>query len=97
MQREGLPWADATARLLLAGLAAARGDRTDAAPLWEEAAGRLEAVDMALYAWAARRRLGELQGADGAALIAQADAWMAGQGIRNPARMAAMIAPGPPG
>ena len=52
---------------------------------------------MGLFAAAARRRLGGLLGGDeGRALIAQADAWMAGQEIRNPARMAACIAPGFP-
>jgi hypothetical protein len=52
---------------------------------------------MNLFAAAARRRLGQLLGGNcGQALIAQADAWMAGQGIVNPARMTAMLAPGFP-
>ena len=56
-----------------------------------------EAVDMGLFAAAARRRLGTLLGGDaGRALIAQADAWMAAQEVRNPARMAAGLAPGFP-
>ena len=56
-----------------------------------------DAVDMGLYAASAHRRLGGLLGGEeGRALIAQADAWMTGQGISNPACMAAGIAPGFP-
>ncbi len=51
-----------------------------------------------LYEAAARRRLGELlRGDEGRRMIAAADAWMTEQAIRNPARMAAALAPGFPG
>ena len=54
-----------------------------------------EKTDLLLHAAAARRRLGELLGGEkGAALIAQADEWMAGEGIQNPVRMTEVIAPG---
>ena len=54
-----------------------------------------ERADMTSHAAAARRRLGGLQDDErGRALVAEADAWMAAHGIRNPARMARMIAPG---
>jgi hypothetical protein len=50
---------------------------------------------MGLHAAAARRRRGELiGGADGEALVREADAWMRGQDVRDPGRMAALIAPG---
>ena len=53
------------------------------------------AVDMALHANAARRRLGELVGgAAGDLLVRESDRSMAEQGIRHPARMTAALAPG---
>ena len=56
-----------------------------------------ERADMKLYAAVARRRLGMLQADDrGRALVREADAFMAAQGIRNPARMTRLIAPGFP-
>ena len=59
------------------------------------AAERFNAPDMGLWEWAARRRLGALIGGDeGRDWVARADAWMAGQTIRNPARMTAMLCPG---
>jgi hypothetical protein len=52
---------------------------------------------MKLYAALARRRLGMLRNDDrGRELVREADAWMAGQGIKKPARMARLIAPGFP-
>ena len=48
------------------------------------------------HAAAARRRLGAAHDERGRALVADADAWMAAQGIRNPARMTRLIAPGFP-
>jgi len=50
---------------------------------------------MKLFAAACRRRLGKLIGGDeGHSLVAEADAWMAGQFIVNPARMTATLVPG---
>jgi hypothetical protein len=78
-----------------AGVAAGGGDRPRAIRLLAEAARAFDGVDMALYAAVARRRQGELLGGpEGQALLAQADAWMAGQNIRNPTRVTAMMAPG---
>jgi hypothetical protein len=57
---------------------------------------------MGLFASVARRRHGQLAGGDaGRAQVAAADAWMEGQKVRDPSRMADMLAPGrwpgPPG
>jgi hypothetical protein len=80
---------------LRAGAAAGRGERERARELLVEAAAGLERAEMALLAVACRRRLGELLGGEeGSALVAAADAAMAAQGIRNPARMTAMFMPG---
>lgn len=68
--------------------------------LWEsdwlirEAAAGLAACDMHLHAACARFRRGKwLGGAEGEALVRLASEWMAGQGIRSPERMAAMMVP----
>lgn len=95
LEREKFPWTSALAQLLRAGAAAGRGDRTRAIERLANAVNALEAADLHLYAAAARRRQGELiGGAAGAKLVAQAEAWMTGQEIRNPARMTALLAPG---
>ena len=95
LDRERLPWARGLALLIRAGVASVRGDATSAVTLLTGAAAAFDAVDMGLFAASARRRLGVLLGGEeGGALMAQADAWMTGQEIRNPARMAACVAPG---
>ena len=97
LERERTSWGTALAQLVQAGIAATRGDLSAARERLTAAVTGLEACDMRLYAAAARRRLGQLVGgSEGQTLIAGADAWMAGQTIRNPARMAAMLAPGFP-
>lgn len=57
------------------------------------------AADMGLHAAVARRRHGELVGGDeGRRLVAEANLWMAGEGVRNPRRMSDALAPfTPPG
>ena len=69
----------------------------DARDMLAAAVTAFERADMKLHAAVARRRLGVLQDDErGRALVDEADAWMAAQGIRNPARMARLIAPGFP-
>jgi hypothetical protein len=95
IEREKMRWGSGLALLLRAGIAAHQGDAGNATQYLSEAMTCLEAVDMRLFAAAARRRLGQLIGGDqGKALVAEADRWMAAQGIRNPARMTAVYAPG---
>jgi hypothetical protein len=95
MGKERMAWADPLAALVEAGVAHVAGDPTRARAQLETAIRGLEAADMMLYAQAARRRHGQLVGgSEGAAEVAQADAWMAAAGVRRPDRMAAMLAPG---
>jgi hypothetical protein len=94
LEREGLPWPDALAKLLRAGIAAARAEAS-AATFLSEAIARLEPLEMSLHAAAAQRRLGELTGGDeGRSLVARADARLRGHRIVNPERMTAMLVPG---
>ena len=91
----GRGWGTAFATMIRAGVAATRGRRDAALALCIDAARRFESVDMALYAAAARRRWGELQGGDqGRALAAAADEAMRDRGVVNPDRMTALLAPG---
>jgi eukaryotic-like serine/threonine-protein kinase len=95
IEREAAPWAMPLATLTRSGIAVAHRDLRLARRLLGAAEEALANVDMGLYAAAARRRRGELFGGnEGRALMGDADAWMAGQDIRNPGRMADMLAPG---
>jgi serine/threonine protein kinase len=93
--RERMPWSNPLAGLLRAGTEATRGDDAAAEVLLRDAIRGLEACDMALYAAAARLQCGGLVGGDeGRALAATAERWMRAQGVVDPSRMAAMLAPG---
>ena len=95
IERERMAWAAPLAGLLRAGVAALRGDDAAAVTRLEVAIVELERAEMALFAAAARRRRGQLVGGEGGrAQVAEADAWMRAHGVRNPARMAAMLAAG---
>lgn len=90
-----MPWSDALAVLLRAGLASARGDRAAAIRLLADAEARFGTAEMAMYAAAARRRRGELVGGDeGKALIGLADGTMGERGVVNPEAMTRMLAAG---
>ncbi len=96
--RERAPWSRGWIALLSAGIAVVRGDHEAAASLARDAARHCDVAGMALYAAAARRRLGELlEDDEGRRLVTDVDAWMAAQGVRNPSRMTAVLAPGFPG
>ncbi len=88
-------WGDPLAQLVRAGAAATRGETERALGLLGSAESAFAAADMALHLAVARRRRGELLGGEaGRAIALAADAWMTGQGIRNPVRMTATLAPG---
>lgn len=95
--RENMPYGDALANLLLAGVAAIRRDFAGAERLLVVAAQGFDCVPMHLFATAARRRLGELRGgSEGRALVESSNQWMLEHEIRNPERMTAAIAPWTP-
>jgi eukaryotic-like serine/threonine-protein kinase len=89
-----MPWTSALARSFEAAIALAAGARAEACAELERAQPELLAAGMDLHATLARRRLGELTGgAAGARAIAEADAWLAGQGVRAPERLARVFMP----
>jgi hypothetical protein len=88
-------WGEPLAAQLRAGVAARRRDAAGAARHLRDAARGFDAAGMALFAAAARRRLGEvLGGEEGRALVEAASAWMRAQGVADPERITAMLAPG---
>jgi hypothetical protein len=95
LERERIAWAAALAQLIHAAVAAGRGETAAAIARLSAAVAGLEAADMRQMAAVARRRLGELKGgAEGSALVAQMNAWLTAQKVRNPDRYAAMSVPG---
>jgi eukaryotic-like serine/threonine-protein kinase len=95
LKRERRPWSSAYACFLQAGVALRHREHSRSCELLRESAGRFDACDMRLNAVVARRCLGKMiNGPEGDSLVAQADAWMRAQGIQDPARWAAMYAPG---
>jgi tetratricopeptide (TPR) repeat protein len=94
LEKERVPWAQAHATMLRAGLASLDGDLAGALALLDGAASRYDLADMPLHAASARRRLGLLLGGNsGRALVEAADALFSSQGVNDPGRFAAMYAP----
>jgi hypothetical protein len=92
---ETISWAPPQAALLRAGVANVRGRSAEAQQHLVTAAAGFAAADMRLFHFAATRALGRLRGgSEGEHAIARAEAWMAEQSIRAPARFAAVFAPG---
>ena len=97
LEREKLPWADAQAQAVRAGLAALRGRRDESIDRLRRTSELFRSCDMSLCAAASDRRLGEaLGGADGRALVDRSDALMLSESIRRPDRVADLFAPGFP-
>ncbi|CAN5744264.1 hypothetical protein BH18ACI4_BH18ACI4_10440 [soil metagenome] len=93
--REKIAWAIPFASLVRAGIAHRQGESSNAVKHLSEAGENFDLADIDLYAAATRRRLGEiLESERGRQLIAEADAWMREQEIKNPAAMTRMLAPG---
>ena len=97
IERENMPYGNALARLLHAGVAFIRRDQARAERCLADAARAFDSIPMKLFAAVARRRLGELRGgSEGRDLIASSNQWMLDHEIQNPDRMAAAIAPWTP-
>lgn len=97
LQRERLPGAAGLATLVRAAVARLRGDEVDARELLRAAVGVFTRTERQLQAAAGRHALGRLVGGtEGWAQVTEAEAWMRGQGIHNPRRMAALLVPGFP-
>jgi eukaryotic-like serine/threonine-protein kinase len=98
LERIGVSAAHTLGLLVRAIVSSARGDRAGAVGRLQAAEVGFQAAEMELHAAVARRRRGELLGGEeGRALVAEANAWMTGQGVKNPARMSDALAPGFPG
>jgi hypothetical protein len=94
MSKIGIPVGRAFAASMRAAIAAGRGDTTAASAALTDAIDLFGETGSAHDAAACRWRLGELVGGErGDRLVADARAWMEGQGVRAPAAMVAFLAP----
>jgi len=92
-ERSGM--ARAKGQLVAAGVASCRGDLTRARRSLAQALELFEGLQMNHYAAAARLRLGQIMGdAEGQQHVALAEELLRSQGVRDPRRMVAMLAPG---
>lgn len=95
LESERVPLATAHALSIRAQVAAADRETVQSRRLFESAIHAFHDLGMSIFAAAARRELGRLLADEqGQVLIDEADQWMVEQGIRAPARMAAVyVAP----
>jgi predicted Ser/Thr protein kinase len=92
---KGEGYSEGWRQLLMAGAANLSGDVAAAVRHLETAEEMFVTAEMAAYLAAARRQRGRLIGGDeGRELVAEADGWLRGQGIRNPHAWARMYVPG---
>jgi serine/threonine protein kinase/tetratricopeptide (TPR) repeat protein len=95
MEKVEMSWSKPYAALVRAAVAHRRGEAVKEIALLNEAIQSSDKADMRLHAAAARRCLGQVTGGEqGRRLIAEADAWMTAQKIKNPDAMARMLATG---
>jgi hypothetical protein len=95
LSREPAPWARPLGELLGAGAAARAGADGPAVDQLRRAIDGFDAVDMPVYAAAARHRLGRALGGDeGHTLCADAEEWLRDEAVADPAAVVAMLAPG---
>ena len=95
--RDRMPWSDPIASLLQAGIASVGRNRPLALGHLHDALVQFDRADMQLFAAVTRRRIGAVQDdPSGHELQRQAETWMAGQNIKNPAAITRMLAPGFP-
>jgi eukaryotic-like serine/threonine-protein kinase len=92
---ERVAYATVYGLIVRAAVAAQRGRTDAAAATLREALALAAGTHQALHAAACRARLADLVGgAEGAALRAEADAWLSDEKVADPARMIALITPG---
>lgn len=90
LRREATGWGRATSLIAEAAMAEVRRDASTAPGCLLNAASQFDRLDMLGYAWAARRRAGELIGGErGSELLASADEWFRRQSVVRPERVAA--------
>jgi hypothetical protein len=95
LKRERMPWTAPLASILRAACANEARDYPLALASLRAAVADAESADMAMYAAAARHRLGSALGGDeGRELLRQAEGAMALEDVRAPARFAALLVPG---
>jgi hypothetical protein len=93
--REKTSYGTVWGAMLRAACAHRRKKGAEAITALRQAIVAADGAGMLLCAHASRRRLGEIQGGDeGARLGAEANAWMEREGVKNPSRLMAVIAPG---
>ena len=90
-----MPWSDAIASLLTAGIAHVESRPDMAIEQLTAALHGFEQTDMKLYAAVARRCLAQLTGGSRADQYRHdCNEWMAAENLVNPSRMTQLIAPG---
>jgi tetratricopeptide (TPR) repeat protein len=95
IEHEQIPWGNALAQLLRAGVAIGRGDVSRAVMLTRLAEISFGLLGMEMHEAVALRRRGQLIGGDeGRSAQEAGDARMTAQGIGSPVKVAAMLAPG---